>query len=124
MARADLRRAVDRLAGLPVSERAALPGISAARAGQSLAGAIVAHTTLKLMGINEVTICPWALREGVLLRCIEDGNADWWDGTAPGLREQDANATPPRLLRPVGQDEIASAAASSSHLPGGVGSGR
>ncbi|MEU7053717.1 hypothetical protein AB0A67_36265, partial [Streptomyces eurythermus] len=22
-------------------------------------------------------VCPWAIREGVLLRCAEDG-ADWW----------------------------------------------
>ncbi|MEV0223211.1 Ppx/GppA phosphatase family protein [Streptomyces sp. NPDC050704] len=125
MVRTDLRRAVDRLAELPASERAVLPGISAARAGQSLAGAIVAHTTMKLMGIDEVTICPWALREGVLLRCIEDGNADWWDDTAPSLREQDAS--PPRVLRPVGQDETATTTAagtgtrSGTQLPGGAG---
>ncbi|TLS47882.1 Ppx/GppA family phosphatase [Streptomyces montanus] len=115
MTRADLRRAVDRLAELSAAERAGLPGISAARSGQSLAGAIVAHTTMKLMGIDEVTICPWALREGVMLRCIEDGNAEWWDGTAPAVREHDA--TPPRVLHPVGEEE----GSRGAQLSGGVG---
>ncbi len=127
MARADLRAAVERLAGLPAAERALLPGISVARSGQSLAGAIVAHTTMKLMGIDAVTICPWALREGVLLRCIEDGNADWWDGTAPSLRDQ--VAAPPRVLRPVGGEETAtttvsataSATTSAAQFPGELG---
>ncbi|MFJ3334821.1 Ppx/GppA family phosphatase [Streptomyces sp. NPDC086766] len=75
--RADLREAIDRLAALPAAARAALPGISAPRAAQSLAGAVVAHTAMKLTGISAVTICPWAIREGVLLRHIEDGPG-WW----------------------------------------------
>ncbi|WNM33072.1 Ppx/GppA family phosphatase [Streptomyces sp. Li-HN-5-11] len=75
--RADLRDAVDRLAALSAAERAELPGISAPRAEQSLAGAVVAHTAMKLTGLKTVTICPWAIREGVLLRHIEDGPG-WW----------------------------------------------
>ncbi|MFS8199802.1 Ppx/GppA family phosphatase [Streptomyces sp. CWNU-52B] len=100
MARSDLERAVKQLAALPSAERALLPGISLARSGQSLAGAIVAHTTMKLMGIDEVTVCPWALREGVLLRCIEDGSSEWWD--AYGLRAQEAAA--PLVLHPLRAD--------------------
>ncbi|MDF2265952.1 Ppx/GppA family phosphatase [Streptomyces coacervatus] len=75
--RSDLRVAVGRLAALPAAERARLPGISAPRAEQSLAGAVVAHTAMKLTGLRAVTICPWAIREGILLRQIEDG-ASWW----------------------------------------------
>ncbi|KOG27802.1 Ppx/GppA phosphatase family protein [Streptomyces resistomycificus] len=75
--RDDLRDAALRLATLPAAERALLPGISAPRAMQSLAGAVVGHTTMKLTGINTLTLCPWAIREGVLLRHIEDG-ASWW----------------------------------------------
>ncbi|WP_189704277.1 Ppx/GppA phosphatase family protein [Streptomyces anandii] len=75
--RADLREAVGRLAALPAAERSALPGISAPRAAQSLAGAVVGHTAMKLTGLRKVTLCPWAIREGVLLRHIEDG-ASWW----------------------------------------------
>ncbi|MET9764863.1 Ppx/GppA family phosphatase [Streptomyces sp. NPDC006372] len=75
--RAELREAIARLAALPVAERAHLPGISAPRAAQSLAGAVVGHTAMKLTGIKSVTVCPWAIREGVLLRHIEDGPS-WW----------------------------------------------
>ncbi|MFF4394203.1 Ppx/GppA family phosphatase [Streptomyces sp. NPDC001480] len=78
--RADLRDAVGRLAALPTAERARLPGISAPRAAQSLAGAVVGHTVMKLTGLGEVALCPWAIREGVLLRRIEDGPA-WWAET-------------------------------------------
>ncbi|MFD7406119.1 Ppx/GppA family phosphatase [Streptomyces sp. NPDC059866] len=77
MHRTDLRAAVVRLASLSAEERALLPGISAPRAEQSLAGAVVGHTAMKLSGLKTVTICPWAIREGVLLRHIEDGSA-WW----------------------------------------------
>ncbi|MFD0318828.1 Ppx/GppA phosphatase family protein [Streptomyces flavalbus] len=75
--RSDLRRAVTRLAELPAAERARLPGISAPRAAQSLAGAVVGHTAMKLTGLRTVTVCPWAIREGIMLRHIEDGGS-WW----------------------------------------------
>jgi exopolyphosphatase/guanosine-5'-triphosphate,3'-diphosphate pyrophosphatase len=31
---------------------------------------------MDLLGVREVTICPWALREGILLRRLE--SASWW----------------------------------------------
>ncbi|MGB8942097.1 MAG: Ppx/GppA family phosphatase, partial [Streptomyces sp.] len=61
----------------PAAERATLPGVSAPRAAQSLAGAIVGHTAMKLTDVKTVTLCPWAIREGVLLRHMEDGG-EWW----------------------------------------------
>ncbi|MFF7314000.1 Ppx/GppA family phosphatase [Streptomyces sp. NPDC008137] len=88
--RAQLREAVTTLAALPAAERARLPGISAPRAAQSLAGAVVAHTAMKLTGIRSVTVCPWAIREGVLLRHIEDGPS-WWAEVTCHSEE----ATPP-----------------------------
>lgn len=78
--RRDLREAVGALAARPAAERARLPGISAPRAAQSLAGAVVGHTALKLMGLRRAVVCPWAIREGILLRYVEDG-ADWWTRT-------------------------------------------
>ncbi|MEU9336975.1 Ppx/GppA family phosphatase [Streptomyces sp. NPDC048290] len=75
--RADLRSAIDRLAARSALGRCELPGISAPRARQSLAGAIVGHTAMKLSGLKTLTVCPWALREGVLLRHLEDGPG-WW----------------------------------------------
>ena len=78
LARLDLRGRVRQLSGMPAAQRARLAGISASRARQSLAGAVVAHTAMKLMGIDVVTICPWTVREGILLRHVED--AAWWAG--------------------------------------------
>ncbi|MYT10246.1 Ppx/GppA family phosphatase, partial [Streptomyces sp. SID5470] len=89
--RADLRDAAERLAALPAARRAELPGISAPRAAQSLAGAVVGHTAMKLTGIRTVTICPWAIREGILLRHIEDGPS-WWAEIA---RRNEESAAPP-----------------------------
>ncbi|MDN3026786.1 Ppx/GppA family phosphatase [Streptomyces sp. S.PB5] len=95
--RSDLREAMILLAGLPSAERARLPGISAPRAAQSLAGAVVGHTALKLTGIKTVTVCPWAIREGVLLRHIEDGPS-WWAGISRAQEERtDRDAVPLRI---------------------------
>ncbi|MFB9349429.1 Ppx/GppA family phosphatase [Streptomyces heliomycini] len=94
---ADLRVAIDRLAALPAAERARLPGISAPRSAQSLAGAVVGHTAMKLTGLDTVTICPWALREGVLLRHIEDGPSWWAEITR--LNEKGPAAADPVPLR-------------------------
>ncbi|MFD9907340.1 Ppx/GppA family phosphatase [Streptomyces sp. NPDC059063] len=90
LTRSGLHEAVERLAALPAAERARLPGISAPRATQSLAGAIVGHTAMKLTGVRSAVVCPWAIREGVLLRHLEDGSA-WWDGVS---READDAAAP------------------------------
>lgn len=97
--RADLRDAVGRLAALPAAERALLPGISAPRASQSLAGAVVGHTVMKLTGLGAVALCPWAIREGVLLRHIEDGPA-WWAETA--RRSEEPPPPEPVPLRVAG----------------------
>jgi exopolyphosphatase/guanosine-5'-triphosphate,3'-diphosphate pyrophosphatase len=64
-----------RLAALTVAERAELPGVSARRAGQLLAGALVADAAMDLLGVPELVISPWALREGIILRRL-DGLAD------------------------------------------------
>jgi len=56
---------------MSAAERAGLPGVSAARAQQVLAGGIVAEATMDLLGIDRLEICPWALREGVILRHLD-----------------------------------------------------
>ncbi|ATL32929.1 hypothetical protein [Streptomyces formicae] len=102
--RCDLREAQQRLAELSRADRAQLPGISAPRAAQSLAGAVVGHTAMKLMDLDTVTICPWAIREGILLRRIEDG-PDWWttvdEGEADDAEAPD-NAVPLRVAELTG----------------------
>jgi exopolyphosphatase/guanosine-5'-triphosphate,3'-diphosphate pyrophosphatase len=77
LTRADLREWVPKLARMTSAERAALPGVSAGRANQLLAGAIVADAALDLFEAGHVEICPWALREGVILRRL-DGLPDEW----------------------------------------------
>ncbi|MDT3399974.1 Ppx/GppA phosphatase family protein [Streptomyces sp. B1866] len=62
---------VPRLASMPVARRVELPGVSAARAPQLLAGALVAEAAMDLFGVTELEICPWALREGVILRRLD-----------------------------------------------------
>ncbi len=59
------------IAAMTTRQRADLPGVSASRARQLLAGAIVADATMDLLGLDHLQICPWALREGILLRHLD-----------------------------------------------------
>jgi exopolyphosphatase / guanosine-5'-triphosphate,3'-diphosphate pyrophosphatase len=68
---ADIAEQAKRLAAMSVSERADLPGVSRTRAPQLAAAALVADAAMDLFGLNELEICPWALREGVILRRID-----------------------------------------------------
>ena len=52
-------------------ERGELPGVSSSRASQILAGSIVARAILEKLQLPEVEICPWALREGLVLRWLD-----------------------------------------------------
>ncbi len=69
--RSGLAKQVEKLQGMTAADRAELPGVSPSRASQLLAGAIVAHTSLEVLGLDEVSVCPWALREGVILRRLD-----------------------------------------------------
>jgi exopolyphosphatase/guanosine-5'-triphosphate,3'-diphosphate pyrophosphatase len=71
----DLRAWIPRLAALPPSRRAKLPGISRVRAHQALAGAVVAEALLTSIHAGEtdarVAICPWSTRDGLLLTLLD-----------------------------------------------------
>jgi exopolyphosphatase / guanosine-5'-triphosphate,3'-diphosphate pyrophosphatase len=54
-----------------------LEGVSTSRAHQLAAGALVAEATMRALRVTQLEICPWALREGVILRRL-----DTLDGTA------------------------------------------
>ncbi len=69
--RDDLRAWVPKLAAMSARERADLSGVSAGRAPQLLAGAIVAEAALDLLGVERLEIAPWALREGVILERLD-----------------------------------------------------
>jgi exopolyphosphatase/guanosine-5'-triphosphate,3'-diphosphate pyrophosphatase len=62
---------VGRLAAMNSAERARLPGVSEVRAAQMTAGAVVADAVMDLMKIPQLEICPWALREGVILKRLD-----------------------------------------------------
>lgn len=69
--RESLEAWVPRLAGMTAEQRAELPGVSEGRSGQLLAGALVAEGAMDLFGVENLEICPWALREGVILRRLD-----------------------------------------------------
>ncbi|MGW6909789.1 MULTISPECIES: Ppx/GppA phosphatase family protein [unclassified Streptomyces] len=69
--RESLEAWVPRLAGMTTAQRAELPGVSEGRAEQLLAGALVAEGAMDLFGVETLEICPWALREGVILRKLD-----------------------------------------------------
>ncbi|GAA1305615.1 exopolyphosphatase [Saccharothrix xinjiangensis] len=72
----DLRRWIPRLASMPPPKRARLPGISRHRAEQSLAGALVVEALMTATGHEQVEICPWSTREGLLLTLGGQGDDD------------------------------------------------
>nr|WP_201469063.1 Ppx/GppA family phosphatase [Microbacterium hydrocarbonoxydans] len=69
--RAALGSWIPRLARLPASARQELPGITADRTFQIVAAAVSLHTAMTALRVDELEVSPWALREGVLLRYIE-----------------------------------------------------
>lgn len=70
----------NRLMAMGWEERAELPGVSAIRAPQMLAGAIVALEAMNALKVKSLRICPWALREGLMLRRFDHV---LFDSTAP-----------------------------------------
>ncbi len=69
--RDQLAARVPELAKMTTAERAELPGVSPGRAGQLVAGAVVAEAAMDLFGVEELVVCPWALREGIILRRLD-----------------------------------------------------
>ena len=63
---------------MPSEVRQYLPGITPERGYQILAGAIVLRTAMKVFDVSTLTVSPWALREGIVLRYIDglDGPRD------------------------------------------------
>ena len=53
------------------ADLAELEGVSAGRAHQLVAGALVAEAAMRALQVGELQICPWALREGVILRRLD-----------------------------------------------------
>lgn len=67
----DVRELVPRLAAMSAAERSKLPGVSEGRSAQMVAGAIVAEAAMDLLELEELVVCPWALREGIILHRMD-----------------------------------------------------
>jgi exopolyphosphatase/guanosine-5'-triphosphate,3'-diphosphate pyrophosphatase len=66
-----LRQVIGFISRMASSDLAELDGVSPARAHQTLAGAVVAEQAMLALGVTEFELCPWALREGVILRRLD-----------------------------------------------------
>lgn len=71
LSHAQVHELVERMSSMSAKELAKSPGVSEGRAGQLTAGAIVAEAAMDILEIAEVSICPWALREGVILHHLD-----------------------------------------------------
>ncbi len=71
LARDDLKELIGRISPLSAGQRAALPGVSANRAHQLLAGALVVEAVMDLLSVEGLVVGPWALREGVILQYLD-----------------------------------------------------
>lgn len=54
---------------------AELDGVSPQRAHQLVAGAVVAEVAMRRLKVERLDICPWALREGMILRWLDLADA-------------------------------------------------
>ncbi|MET9303647.1 MULTISPECIES: Ppx/GppA phosphatase family protein [Micromonospora] len=71
LTRTGLRQVLGFVRHIPPAQLPELEGVSAQRAHQLLAGAVVAEAVMRRLDVDCVDICPWALREGVILRRLD-----------------------------------------------------
>lgn len=68
-----LRQLINFISRMTAADRADLEGVSSDRSHQIVAGALVAEASMRALGLEKMEICPWALREGVILRRLDKG---------------------------------------------------
>jgi exopolyphosphatase/guanosine-5'-triphosphate,3'-diphosphate pyrophosphatase len=66
-----LRQVIAFISRMSAGDIAELEGVSSSRAHQLVTGALVAEAAMHALGLHELEICPWALREGVILRRLD-----------------------------------------------------
>ncbi|GAB7005908.1 Ppx/GppA phosphatase family protein [Nocardioides sp. AN3] len=62
---------IPKLVTMSLSELSELPGVSPSRAHQIVPGALVAEACMDIFDLPALEICPWALREGVILERLD-----------------------------------------------------
>lgn len=71
LTRTGLRQVTGMISRMSSSDLAQLDGVSPARSRQTLAGAVVAGSAMDALEVDSLDICPWALREGVIVRRLD-----------------------------------------------------
>ncbi len=71
LAAQDLSAWIPKLIDMAPEQLAILPGVSLSRTHQIVPGALVAEACMDIFGLPELEICPWALREGVILERLD-----------------------------------------------------
>jgi exopolyphosphatase/guanosine-5'-triphosphate,3'-diphosphate pyrophosphatase len=69
--REELAGWIPKLVAMSPPELADLPGVSPSRTHQIVPGALVAEACMDIFGLDALEICPWALREGVILERLD-----------------------------------------------------
>ena len=69
--RKELSGWIPKLVAMTPEELADLPGVSPSRTHQIVPGALVAEAAMDIFDLDELEICPWALREGVILERLD-----------------------------------------------------
>jgi len=67
----ELSQKIPSLMKMSVEQLGSLPGVSPNRAHQVVAGALVADAVMDIFDLAELEMCPWALREGIILERID-----------------------------------------------------
>lgn len=68
---AELAEWIPKLVSMSPDELAHLPGVSPSRTHQIVPGALVAEAVMDIFDLAALEICPWALREGVILERLD-----------------------------------------------------
>ncbi len=91
---AGLRQLVAFISRMSSHDLAELEGVSPSRAHQLVAGALVAEAAMRALSLGELEICPWALREGVILRRLDQtGGPEQGTSAAPTKRSGETGRT-------------------------------
>ncbi|WP_424183298.1 Ppx/GppA phosphatase family protein [Actinokineospora sp. G85] len=79
---AGLSQLISFVSRMSAADLAELDGVSPSRSHQLVAGALVAQATMRALSLAELEIGPWALREGVILRRLDQTNGEDHTGKA------------------------------------------
>ncbi|GAA3889620.1 Ppx/GppA phosphatase family protein [Saccharothrix violaceirubra] len=88
---AGLRQLIAFISRMNAADLAELEGVSPSRSHQLVAGALVAEASMRALSLHELEICPWALREGVILRRLDHTNGS--DQETPPARARRSGET-------------------------------